>query len=80
MNYDKKLDLIVFDHLVRPRDIARDTYFTYVQDGTYEGFKWVNNHWVWLEKVFTFSIDENDNPPIPSPLFGTPHKQPELPK
>lgn len=80
MNYDKKLDLIVFDHLVPPRDIARDTYFTYVQDGTYEGFKWVNNHWVWLEKVFTFSIDENDNPPIPSPLFGTPHKQPELPK
>lgn len=80
MNYDKKLDLIVFDHLVPPNDIARDTYFTYVQDGTYEGFKWVNNHWSWLEKVFTYSIDEIDNPPIPSPLFGTPNKQPELPK
>ncbi|MBX2908101.1 MAG: hypothetical protein KF706_00600 [Chitinophagales bacterium] len=80
MNYDKKLDLIVFDHLVPPNDIARNTYFTYVQDGTYEGFKWVNNHWSWLEKVFTYSIDESDNPPIPSPLFGTPNKQPELPK
>lgn len=80
MNYDKKLDLIVFDHLVPPNDKARDTYFTYVQDGTYEGFKWVNSHWRWLERVFTFSIDENDNPPIPAPLFGTPRKQPELPK
>lgn len=80
MNYDKKLDLIVFDHLVPPNDIARDTYFTYVQDGTYEGFKWVNNHWSWLEKVFTFSINEIDNPPIPTPIFGTPRKQPELPK
>lgn len=80
MNYDKKLDLIVFDHLVPPNEKARDTYFTYVQDGTYEGFKWVNNHWRWIEKVFTFSIDENDNPPIPAPLFGNPRKQPELPK
>ncbi|MDW8273563.1 MAG: hypothetical protein RMJ53_04965 [Chitinophagales bacterium] len=80
MNYDKKHDLIIFDHLVPPNEKARDAYFTYVQDGTYEGFKWANTHWRWIEKVFTFSIDDPDNPPIPAPLFGTPRKQPELPK
>lgn len=80
MNYDKRMDLIVFDHLVPPNEIAHDTYFTYIPDGTYEGFKWGNNQWNWIEKVFTFSIDEDDNPPIPAPLFGTPLKQPELPK
>jgi len=80
MNYDKTLQLIVYDHLTPPSDRARDAYFTYVQDGTYEGFKWVSDHWQWMEKIFTFSIDELDNPPIPAPLFGTPSKQPVLPK
>lgn len=80
MNYDKNLQLIVYDHLAPPSDKARDAYFTYVQDGTYEGFKWVSDHWQWMERVFTFSIDELDNPPIPAPLFGVPRKQPELPR
>ena len=79
LNYDYNKDMIVFDHLAPPDPRANGAYFTYVQDGTYEGFKWQGNHWQWVEKVFTFSIDENDNPPIPAPLFGTPKKQPNLP-
>lgn len=79
LNYDYNKDMIVFDHLAPPNPKANGVYFTYVQDGTYEGFKWVGNHWQWVEKVFTFSIDENDDPPIPSPKFGTPAKQPKLP-
>jgi hypothetical protein len=79
LNYDPALDLIVFDHLAPPDPKAKDVYFTYVQDGTYEGFKWIKDHWQWVEKVFTYSIDEIDNPPIPVPLFGTPKKQPILP-
>ncbi|MFN8276043.1 MAG: hypothetical protein U0T84_01035 [Chitinophagales bacterium] len=80
LNYDDNLNLIVVDHLAPPNPRAKGAYFTYVQDGTYEGFKWVTDHWEWIEKVFTFSIDEDDNPPIPVPLFGEPKRQPVLPK
>jgi hypothetical protein len=80
LNYDKELEMIVFDHVAPPNDKSKGASFTYVPDGTYEGFKWINNHWQWIEKVFTFAINEDDNPPIPAPLFGTPKHQPELPK
>ena len=79
LNYDYNKDMIVFDHLAPPDPRAQGAYFTYVEDGTYEGFKWAGNHWQWVEKVFNFAINEDDNPPIPSPLFGTPKKQPTLP-
>ncbi|MCW5907058.1 MAG: hypothetical protein KIS94_04310 [Chitinophagales bacterium] len=80
LNYDAQLEMIVFDHVAPPTDKAKGATFTYVPDGTYEGFKWANNRWNWVERVFTFAINENDNPPIPVPLFGKPKKQPELPK
>lgn len=79
LNYDPDLEMIVFDHVVPPNDKAKGATFTYVPDGTYEGFVWANNRWNWVEKVFTFAINENDNPPIPAPLFGQPKKQPALP-
>lgn len=80
LNYDKQMQMIVFDHVAPPNPKAKGATFSYVPDGTYEGFVWLRDHWQWVEKVFTFSIDENDNPPIPMPLFGTPGRQPELPK
>jgi hypothetical protein len=79
LNYDYNKDMIVFDHLAPPDPRANGVYFMYVEDGTYEGFKWQGNHWQWVEKVFNFAINEDDNPPIPSPLYGTPKKQPKLP-
>jgi hypothetical protein len=79
LNYDPELEMIVFDHVAPPNNKAQGATFTYVPDGTYEGFKWITNHWQWIEKVFTFAINEDDNPPIPVPLFGTPKKQPQLP-
>lgn len=79
LNYDNQLEMIVFDHVAPPDKRAKGVYFMYVQDGTYEGFKWQSNHWQWVEKVFTFAINEDDNPPIPVPVFGTPQKQPILP-
>lgn len=80
LNYDYNKEMIVFDHLAPPNPKAEGAYFTYIEDGTYEGFSWLNNHWQWVEKVFTFAINEDDNPPIPAPLFGTPKKQPKLPQ
>lgn len=80
LNYDPQLEMIVFDHVAPPTDKAKGATFTYVPDGTYEGFKWSSSRWNWVEKVFTFAINENDNPPVPVPLFGNPRKQPEIPK
>jgi len=80
LNYDAAMQMIVFDHVAPPNEKAKGATFTYVPDGTYEGFVWLKDHWQWVEKVFTFSIGENDNPPIPQPLFGQPGRQPELPK
>ncbi len=80
LNYDAELEMIVFDHVAPQTEKGNGATFTYVPDGTYEGFKWMNNHWQWVEKVFTFAINEDDNPPVPAPLFGKPKKQPQLPK
>jgi hypothetical protein len=80
LNYDAQMQMIVFDHVAPQNEKAKGATFTYVPDGTYEGFVWTKDHWQWVEKVFTFSIDQNDNPPIPQPLFGTPRNQPNLPK
>lgn len=80
MNYDRNLEMIVFDHVAPPNDKGKGATFSYVPDGTYEGFVWKNNYWNWVENVFTFGINENDNPPIPVPLYGEPNRQPELPK
>lgn len=79
-NYNPEMDMIVFDHVAPPTEKAKGATFSYVPDGTYEGFAWNNNRWNWVEKVFTFAINENDNPPIPAPLFGEPNRQPMLPK
>lgn len=80
LNYDNNKEMIVFDHLAPPNPKANGVYMAYAQDGTYEGFKWKTNHWEWVEKVFNFAINEDDNPPIPAPLFGIPKKQPNLPQ
>jgi len=80
LNYDRDMEMIVFDHVAPPDEKAKGATFSYVPDGTYEGFVWLNDHWNWVEKVFTFAINENDNPPIPVPKFGEPKRQPQLPK
>jgi hypothetical protein len=79
LNYDQEKEMIVFDHVAPPNDKSTGATFTYVPDGTYEGFVWTNNRWNWVEQVFTFGINEMDNPPIPAPLFGDPKRQPEMP-
>lgn len=79
LNYDPELEMIVFDHVAPPDDKAKGATFSYVPDGTYEGFKWLQNHWEWVEKVFTFAINEDDNPPVPMPKFAPPTHQPKLP-
>ena len=69
MNWNPLKEMVVFDH-VEPEDPKTEgLFFTYVPDGTYEGFQWDDEKWVWVEKVFHFAINENDSPPMPNPVL-----------
>lgn len=76
MNYDKELDMIVFDHLIS-EDNKPDVPYTYVPDGDYQGFKWVNGRWVLVDKVFNYKLQDGQAP-IPNPLKDASGKNNEL--
>lgn len=56
VNYNEDLNMILVDHLVSENDEPENAW-TYVPDGDYEGFKWVNGRWQHVEKVFHEKID-----------------------
>ncbi len=64
MNYDKNLDMIIYDHLISYNEHPKDTS-TFVPDGTYSGFKWENGNWMHIEKVFH---QTNKEAPVPQPF------------
>lgn len=60
-NYDKDLDMIVFDHLISESD-EPEKKNTYIPDGSYEGFKWVNGQWLHVDRVFDFALQDGQFP------------------
>ncbi len=66
LNYDKEMDMIVFDHLVSENDHVLQKY-TLIPDGDYEGFVWKNGKWNYVNKVFTSKLQDGQAP-VPQPL------------
>jgi hypothetical protein len=66
VNYDKEMDMIIFDHLISENN-EPDKKYTLVPDGDYEGFKWDNGHWVHVDKVFDFKLKDGEAP-MPEPI------------
>ena len=68
LNYDKELDLIIFDHLISqtPGD---DSKFNLVSDGDYEGFKWSNGKWIHIAKIFAEQKLKDGQAPVPVPFL-----------
>jgi hypothetical protein len=64
LNYDPEEKMIVFDHLV-PLNGQADEKYTFVPDGTYEGFTWKKGAWVHIPKIFH---TVSDKPPLPAPM------------
>ena len=56
LNYNEDLDMIIIDHLISETD-EPENMWTYVPDGDYEGFKWVNGKWQHVDKVYAEKID-----------------------
>lgn len=66
MNYDKDMNMIVFDHLVSENNEPSKAY-TLVPDGDYQGFKWENGKWVQIDKIFNYKLQDGQAP-VPAPL------------
>lgn len=66
VNYDPELKLILVDHLVSETD-EPELPFTFVPDGDYEGFKWLNGKWVHVDKVFHEKLQDGQAP-VPDPI------------
>lgn len=61
INYDPELDMIVFDHLVsESKDNTKK--FTLIPDGDFEGFRWKDGQWIYVEKIFDFKLRDGQFP------------------
>lgn len=69
LNYDPEMKIILFDHLISDTD-EPDKRWTYVPDGDYEGFKWLNGKWVHIDKVFHFKLNDGEAP-VEDPLMDS---------
>lgn len=75
LNYNTDFGLIIFDHLVPPDPQYEGMYFTYIPDGSYEGYKFKDGKFKYVEYAFPQQEGAFDNPPIPHPRFETPNKR-----
>ncbi len=48
LNFDDDLGMVVFDHLI----LREGSQSAYVPDGSYSGFKYIDDNWVFQEKIF----------------------------
>lgn len=73
VNYDEEMGMIVFDHLMSESKEPERRH-TLVPDGDFEGFKWTDDHWTYVSKVFDYKVDMRGvdpmlgNAPIPMPI------------
>ncbi|MEY4629557.1 MAG: hypothetical protein RLZZ595_1883 [Bacteroidota bacterium] len=61
--YDEDLDMIIYDHLISESNEPAKKY-TYIPDGDYEGFKWINGKWQHIEKVFNQKLEDGQAPVV----------------
>jgi len=63
ITFDEELNLIIYDHLISETNEVNKLY-TYIPDGDYEGFKWINGKWLHINKVFNQQLKEGEAPII----------------
>jgi hypothetical protein len=67
LTFDNEMDLIVFEHLISQTGEPQKKY-TYIPDGDYEGLKWQDGKWVYIEKVFN-QVTPQGHEPVPNPIL-----------
>lgn len=63
IKYDEELGMIIYDHLISESNDDKNPN-TYVPDGDYEAFKWINGKWVHIDKPFDFKLKDGQAPII----------------
>lgn len=63
ITFDDELNLIIYDHLISETNEPNKLH-TYIPDGDYEGFKWINGKWVHLDKVFNQKLKDGQAPVV----------------
>ncbi len=66
LTYDPGQDMIIYEHLISETGEPNKKY-TYIPDGDYEGLKWIDGKWVHIQKVFTQTTTEGQEP-VPQPI------------
>lgn len=66
LNYDPELDLILVEHLVSETNQPQKKY-TLIGDADYDGFKWENGMWMFVEKIMA-NTPAAAEIPVPSPV------------
>ncbi|RYZ29605.1 MAG: hypothetical protein EOO10_05745 [Chitinophagaceae bacterium] len=61
LNFDEDMKMIIVDHLVSETN-EPEYAWTFVPDGDYEGFQWVNGKWQHIDKVYDFKLEDGDFP------------------
>jgi hypothetical protein len=67
LKYEKDKNRIIFEHLAPIDKKSFEVGYMMLSDGTYEGFTWQDNHWLWQETMTV--AERDDNRPIrPVPM------------
>lgn len=61
-HYSEEHKKIMFDHLISEFDEGEGVYFTYVPDGSYDGFEWKKGKWRYIDKLFDFKLENGNFP------------------
>lgn len=66
LTWDPELDMIVVEHLISESGEPAKKW-TMIGDGDYDGFKWTNGSWTFVNKLFN-EVTPEGKPPMPVPL------------
>ncbi|MEX0636135.1 MAG: hypothetical protein WD135_05155 [Ferruginibacter sp.] len=66
LTFDKDMNMIVFEHLFSESNQPNKKW-TLIGDGDYEGFKWMDGSWVYINKIFK-EVTPEGAVPVPMPL------------
>ncbi len=61
VNYDAQQDLIVMDNLISQTN-EPDKLYTLVPGGDYEGLKWENGKWKFIDRLFVDNLGDGNEP------------------
>lgn len=67
LNFDPEMNVIIMEHLISESGEPEKKY-TYVGDGDYEGLKWKDGKWIYINKIFT-QVTPEGKAPMPQPIL-----------